>query len=191
MIPRGLPGEGNILLFDNGGWAGYGAPNPGSPMGLKNALRDYSRVLEFDPDTLRIAWQYTPQEAGFEHPVDSNRFYSPFISSAQRLPNGNTLITEGSGGRIFEVNRHHEIVWEYISPYWGKLFNLNLVYRAYRVPYEWIPQVDPPPEIAIEPIDVRTFRVPGASSAGPRRVVHVEGVIPYRPSFALREAEED
>jgi len=27
MIPRGLPGEGNILVFDNGGWAGYGSPN--------------------------------------------------------------------------------------------------------------------------------------------------------------------
>ena len=63
MIPRGLPGEGNILVFDNGGWAGYGAPNPGSIMGLKNALRDYSRVLEFDPTNLKIVWQYTPQEA--------------------------------------------------------------------------------------------------------------------------------
>ena len=34
MIPRGLPGEGNILIFDNGGWAGYGSPNPGSPKGF-------------------------------------------------------------------------------------------------------------------------------------------------------------
>ena len=103
MIPRGLPGEGNILVFDNGGWAGYGAPNPGSPTGFKNALRDYSRVLEIDPITLKIVWQYTPGEAGLAVPVDANRFYSPFISSAQRLPNGNTLITEGSGGRIIEV----------------------------------------------------------------------------------------
>jgi hypothetical protein len=37
MIPRGLPGEGNILIFDNGGWAGYGSPNPGSPTGFRNA----------------------------------------------------------------------------------------------------------------------------------------------------------
>ncbi|MDA1096293.1 MAG: aryl-sulfate sulfotransferase, partial [Chloroflexi bacterium] len=49
LIPRGLPGEGNILVFDNGGWAGYGSPNPGSPMGHHNALRDSSRVLELDP----------------------------------------------------------------------------------------------------------------------------------------------
>ena len=45
MIPRGLPGEGNILIYDNGGWAGYYAPNPGSPTGIRGALRDYSRVL--------------------------------------------------------------------------------------------------------------------------------------------------
>ena len=135
MIPRGLPGEGNILVYDNGGWAGYGAPNPGAPMGIKNALRDYSRVLEFDPVTLEIVWQHTPKEAGLLHPTDSNRYYSPFISSAQRLPNGNTLITEGSGGRIIEVTREHEIVWEYISPYWGTMMHMNMVYRAYRLPY--------------------------------------------------------
>ncbi|MBT8355024.1 MAG: aryl-sulfate sulfotransferase, partial [Desulfofustis sp.] len=135
MIPQGLPGEGNILVFDNGGWAGYGAPNPGAPTGAKNALRDFSRVLEFDPVTLKIIWQYTPTEAGYLQPVDANRFYSPFISSAQRLPNGNTLITEGSGGRIIEVTKDHEIVWEYISPYWGRQMNINMIYRAYRVPY--------------------------------------------------------
>jgi hypothetical protein len=185
MVPRGLPGEGNILVFDNGGWAGYGAPNPGAPTGNKNALRDYSRVVEFDPISLEIVWQYTPKEAGLVHPMDSNRFYSPFISSAQRLPNGNTLITEGSGGRIVEVTKAHEIIWEYISPYWGKLMRMNMVYRAYRVPYAWLPQLDPPEEVPIEPIDVTTFRVPGAAPSGPRRIVAVEGILPYRSSSAL------
>lgn len=191
MIPRGLPGEGNILIFDNGGWAGYGAPNPGAPKGIKNALRDYSRVLEIDPVSLKIIWQYTPIEAGFVHPVDSNRFYSPFISGAQRLPNGNTLITEGSGGRIIEVTPDHEIVWEYISPYWGKHMKINMVYRAYRVPYEWIPQLDPPKEVPIEPIDVRTFRVPGAAPLGPREVTEVPGVLPYQGSTALCVADAE
>ena len=37
-----------------------------------------------------------------------------------------------------------------------------MVYRAYRVPYEWIPQVEKPEEISVEPIDVETFRVPGS-----------------------------
>jgi hypothetical protein len=135
-----LPGEGNLLVFDNGGWAGYGAPHPSAPDGLKTALRDHSRVLEIDPTTLEIKWQYTPREAGFVVPLDAARFYSPFISSAQRLPNGNTLITKGSDGRIFEVTAEHEIVWEYISPYWRQPpLSLNLVYRAYRAPYERVP----------------------------------------------------
>ncbi len=185
MIPRGLPGEGNILVFDNGGWAGYGVPNPGSPTGAKNALRDYSRVLEFDPIKLKIIWQYTPAEAGFTMPSDANRFYSPFISSAQRLPNGNTLITEGSGGRIIEVAPNHKIVWEYISPYWGKRSRLNMLYRAYRAPYEWVPQRDLPKEVSIEPIDTTTFRVPGAAPIGRDKVTIVEGIVPYQGSNAL------
>ncbi|PKN28746.1 MAG: thioredoxin [Deltaproteobacteria bacterium HGW-Deltaproteobacteria-21] len=185
MIPRGLPGEGNILVYDNGGWAGYGAPNPGSPMGIKNGLRDYSRVLEFDPVTLEIVWQHTPKEAGLVHPTDSNRYYSPFISSAQRLPNGNTLITEGSGGRIIEVTPGHELVWEYISPYWGSMMHMNMVYRAYRVPYEWVPQLNRPKQTPIRPIDVTAFRVPGAAPPGHKQVTAVEGVRPYQGDAAL------
>ncbi len=185
MIPKGLPGEGNILVYDNGGWAGYGPCHPCSLTGTKNVLRDYSRVLEFDPMSLKIVWQHTPQEAGLVHPMDSNRFYSPFISSAQRLPNGNTLITEGSGGRIIEVTAGHELVWEYISPYWGKNLKMNMVYRAYRYPYDYVPQAEPPKEIAIAPLDVTNFRIPGASPKGAKSEVQVQGSIPYQMSSAL------
>ena len=185
LIPQGLPGAGNILVYDNGGWAGYGSPNPGSPTGIKNALRDYSRVLEFDPTTLKIVWQHTPAEAGLLHPTDSNRFYSPFISSAQRLPNGNTLITEGSGGRIIEVTQDHRLVWEYITPYWGQHFPQNMIYRAYRAPYDWVPQLDAPKETPIAPLDVKTFRVPGAAPGGPQSAVAVEGTVPFQPSSAM------
>jgi hypothetical protein len=180
MIPRGLPGEGNILVYDNGGWAGYGAPNPGAPTGVDNALRDYSRILEFDPVTLEIIWQYTPSEAGFMIPMFAFMFYSGFVSSAQRLPNGNTLITEGAYGRIFEVTREHEIVWEFINPYRGwqprldeKDFKpepgrpmapkiINMVYRAYRLPYELIQQVEKPGENPVLRIDNTKFRVSGS-----------------------------
>lgn len=178
LIPRGLPGEGNLLVFDNGGWAGYGAPNPASPYGAKNAVRDHSRILEIDPVSLEIVWQYTPTEAGFQEPLDSYRFYSPYISSAQRLPNGNTLITEGADGRILEVTRSHELVWEYISPY-KNTRNANMVYRAYRVPYEWVPQLPRPEEKAIEPLDIANFRVPGAAPRGAHSVVEVAGTISY------------
>ena len=180
MIPRGLPGEGNILVFDNGGWAGYGAPNPGAAHGVKAAQRDYSRVLEIDPVSLKVVWQYTPHEAGFLVPLDASRFYSPFISSAQRLPNGNTLICEGSDGRIFEVTSEHEIVWEYVCPYKGHIsLPMNWVYRAYRLPYAWVPQAEAPAEKAIEPLSVKDFRVPGAAPFGPMSTVSVKGTIGY------------
>ncbi|MEY8352671.1 aryl-sulfate sulfotransferase [Lachnospiraceae bacterium 54-53] len=183
IIPRGLPGEGNLLVFDNGGWGGYGLPNPSSPFGQKNALRDYSRVLEIDPATLKIRWEYTPMSAGFQAPMDSYRFYSPYISSAQRLPNGNTLITEGADGRIFEVTEEHELVWEYISPY-KNLKNANMVYRAYRVPYEWIPQLEKPVETPILPPDISDFRIPGAAKKGTASVAAVEGTAAYQEGAA-------
>lgn len=178
LIPQGLPGAGNILIFDNGGWGGYGKPNPESPDGLKNARRDHSRILEINPITFAIEWQYTPTEAGFQAPLDSYRFYSPYISSAQRLPNGNTLITEGADGRIFEVTAEHELVWEYISPYKNQR-NSNMVYRAYRAPYDWVPQLERPEEIAIEPIDVADFRLSGAAARGAVTAVEVEGTVTY------------
>lgn len=175
LIPRGLPGEGNILVFDNGGWAGYGAPNPGAPTGVDNARRDYSRVLEFDPTTFKIIWQFTPSEMGLAIPADGHRFYSGLVSAAQRLPNGNTLITEGIGGRILEVTQEHELVWEYISPYKGGPRHSTMIYRAYRVPYEWIPQVSRPQEKAIQRLDNSKFRVPGSPRKKAGRVTILKG----------------
>ena len=107
IIPRGLPGEGNLLVFDNGGFAGYGDPNPGAPIGQYNAVRPYSRVLEIDPVTLELKWEYSARTAGHmyhHHYV----FYSPYVSSAQRLPNGNTLICEviaGASSKLHPITR--------------------------------------------------------------------------------------
>jgi hypothetical protein len=67
-----------------------------------------SRVLEFDPGTHRIPWSYGGSR---EQPFESN-----VRSEQRRLPNGNTLVTESDGGRLFEVTRQGEIVWEYINP---------------------------------------------------------------------------
>lgn len=174
MIPRGLPGEGNILIYDNGGWAGYGAPNPAAPTGNKNATRDYSRVIEIDPVKMEIVWQCRPMDLGYGQPHNADHFYSCYISSAQRLPNGNTFITEGSDGRLFEITPDHEIVWEYHSPYFGKQL-ANMVYRAYRYPYEYCPQAPKPEEKAIAPVDNTDFRLPNAKSKEFRRLVNVEG----------------
>ena len=193
LIPQGLPGAGNLLVFDNGGAAGYDAPNAIAPDGTNAVHRDYSRVLEINPITLEIVWQYTPIEAGFLPFSDGSKFYSSYISSAQRLENGNTLITEGSDGRVIEVTPEHELVWEYINPYFRDMvpgFPSNMTYRAYRAPYDWVPQVPKPQETAIEPIDNTTFRVPGASS-DKLKVTTVEGINPKQEALTGIADEDD
>lgn len=158
VIPKGLPGAGNILVFDNGGSGGFGAPNPGSVKGVSNAVRPSSRVLEFNPITLEIVWEYSAKTSGYEF----FKFFSHYISSAQRLPNGNTLIDEGADGRIFEVTPKHEIVWEYVVPFYeNEDPTKNKTYRAYRVPYEWVPQLAKPVEQAVIPPPNSKFKVGG------------------------------
>ena len=85
--------NGHILLFDNQG-------------GLMKHGR--SRALEIAPDTGGIVWSF---EGTDENPLDSeNR------GGAQRLANGNTLISESTAGRILEVTPDGSVVWEYVSP---------------------------------------------------------------------------
>ena len=149
------------MVFDNGGAAGYGAPNPGAPDGTWNTLRDHSRVLEINPITLKVDWQFTALEQGFAHGEEA-RFYSRYQSGVQRLPNGNTLITEARHGRIIEVTPECDIVWEYINPHnllkSNQLFSSN-IFRGYRVPYDWVPQVQPSHERAVIPPNNSDFRV--------------------------------
>ncbi|HEJ9865124.1 TPA: aryl-sulfate sulfotransferase [Pseudomonas aeruginosa] len=149
LIPEGLPGAGNLLVFDNQGDAGY----PSVQRGLVSG----SRVLEIDPLKKQIAWQYTAEDS--QQPGWA--FYSAFISSARRLPNGNTLIDEGQNGRFFQVTPGGEIVWEYVSPYFGKAprgdARSNWVYRALPVAYDWVPEGTPREEKAVN------LAVPGAT----------------------------
>jgi hypothetical protein len=150
IIPKGLPGAGNLLVFDNGGASGYGFITPLAPKGSDALARPNSRVLEINPVTLELVWKY---EA-------FGKFYASNISGAQRLANGNTLITEGPDGRIFEVTPDAKIVWEYINPLASGPQSSNAVYRAYRVPYGWIPQLQHPEEKAVVPPKPDEFRVP-------------------------------
>jgi hypothetical protein len=132
MIPHGLPGAGNILVFDNGGLAGFGSLLPGLPPYWPVALRSYSRAVEYDPITFEKVWEYTNEVDDRANGGD-RRFFSWFISSVQRLKNGNTLITEGHDGRVFEVTPDGEIVWEFYQ--WP-----GYVYRAYRYPASYLPE---------------------------------------------------
>ena len=109
-IKPGLPGAGNILVFNYG---------DGRPDG------SYSSIIEFAPavddnGSYEIPpnsaygpsgpiWEYTSED-----PFD---FFSKRTSGAQRLMNGNTLICHSTKGIFFEVNYEKEIVWEYLNPY--------------------------------------------------------------------------
>jgi hypothetical protein len=118
-----LLSNGNILIFDNG----TSRPDSAVP---------YSRVIEVNPATNAIAWSYQERR-----PID---FFSPLISNAQRLPNGNTLICEGSFGRLFEVTPAGDTVWKYVNPHFHTPPENpagppgNNVFRAYRYSEEEI-----------------------------------------------------
>ena len=83
-------GGKNILIFDNLGDHGR------------------SRVLEINPATQDLVWSWTNQDGSLRSKTNG---------SVQRLPNGNTLITESNQGRVIEVTEDHRIVWEYYSPH--------------------------------------------------------------------------
>jgi len=78
--------NGHILLFDNG--------------------QSASQIIELDPLTNAVVWRYAPLEG----------FYSESAGSVQRLPNGNTLITESDPGVVFEVTPDGDTVWRYVNP---------------------------------------------------------------------------
>jgi len=116
--------NGNVLIFDNG-------------VHRLDDSMPYSRVIEVNPATNEIVWKYQDSPAW--------NFFSPRMGHAQRLPNGNTLITESSFGRFFEVTKEGDIVWEYVSPFFGTpIFGgragseSNQVFRAYRYSAEEI-----------------------------------------------------
>ncbi len=102
---------GNILIFDNG------------------FVRKSSRVLEIDPFTGKTVWEYTGS------PPSS--FFSPWQGSAQRLPNGNTLICESNNGHVFEISPNGTIVWEFWNPVMGKT-KRKTIYRFLRLPTEMV-----------------------------------------------------
>ena len=72
----------------------------------------FSRIMEVDLATEQIVWKY--QERRESH------FFSPRISNAERIANGDTLICEGDFGRLFEVTHDGELIWEFVNPYFGE-----------------------------------------------------------------------
>jgi hypothetical protein len=127
------PGELRLLVFNNG---------------RERPDGDYSSVdelvLPFDPAKgfLREPGQaFGPSELAWTY-SDKGTFYSPFISGAQRLPNGNTLICSGAQGRVFEVTPERKVVWDFENPLGGDVMAPqnagqappHALFRATRIP---------------------------------------------------------
>ena len=135
FIPENYPGAGELIVFNNDihnpenklssigeAFSKLRSPDVVIPVG---DFGNYSAVHQFKPTvtddgiyiiskegnvgTEELTWTYMAP--------DKYSFYSPFVSGAQRLKNGNTLITNGVNGRMFEVTPEKEIVWEYLNPY--------------------------------------------------------------------------
>ncbi|MGW1929677.1 aryl-sulfate sulfotransferase [Streptomyces sp. NPDC001919] len=123
--------DGRLLVFDNGVF------RPGNDV-------PYSRVIEIDRTSGEIEWEY--------HDPAREFFFAPFMGSAQRLPNGNTLVTDSPSGRLFEVTKDGYLCWEYVVPHFAGygeqevrgLFpsEPNAVFRAYRYAAADIPWLE-------------------------------------------------
>jgi hypothetical protein len=108
-IPKGLCGEGHLLVFNNGSGR---QPD------------EYSSVEELEPPTDKAGGYVRREHAPFGPDAalwsytatNKSEFFSWFISGAQRLPSGNTLINSGAQGVVFEVTPDKEIVWKFVNP---------------------------------------------------------------------------
>jgi hypothetical protein len=100
--------SGNVLVFDNG-------------LGRK-----WSRVVEVDPRRDAVVWEYRA--------VAPDSLYTETRGAAQRLANGNTLVTESGRGRILEVTPAGRLVWEFMNPTRSRKGKRVVIVRARRLP---------------------------------------------------------
>ena len=90
---------------------GPGLPEPGKIQIFNNRQRSFSsdrqsEIVEIDPRDGKVSWRYR-----------SPGFFTPTGGTQQLLPNGNSLITSTRGGRVFEITRGGDVVWEWTPPY--------------------------------------------------------------------------
>jgi len=139
-IPDGWEGAGNLTVFNNGDGradVSFSSVDEWTPPITADGGYEIGETAPFGPSD--FAWQFVATEP--------SEFFSPFISGAQRLENGNTMICSGVGGRLLEVARSGNIVWEYRNPFSGSVRNTDgslpqpgldkspyAVFRATRIP---------------------------------------------------------
>ncbi len=173
-VDADCPGAGNMMAFNNGVGRNYSTIDEWTPP--VDSAGNYAKVsgVAFAPKTFTWSYKATPPAS----------LYSEAISSAQRLPNGNTLICDGTHGAFLEVTSTGETVWRYVSPVVtaGPLAVgaaipldpvrpaelLNAVFRVQRYPltYAGLASRDLTPTARIE-IDPRPFAAFTATPSAP------------------------
>jgi phosphatidylethanolamine-binding protein (PEBP) family uncharacterized protein len=156
-IQKGLPGAGHFLIFNNGQYLFERMPQSYileiNPYLDKNKTDTghyvnppdagyYTWSSPDDRDTHKQAKQTSNQIVWMYYSKTTTFFLSQIGSSAQRLPNGNTLICADTSGHFFEVTSTGKVVWDYINPVFGNYGPLevvpdlipmiNSVFRCYR-----------------------------------------------------------
>ena len=128
MIEKGLPGAGNILLFDNGLFT------------TNRVHTGQTYIVELNPTTQEVEWIYETE--GYSN----MKFFSKTMGTQKRLPNGNTFISEDNTGRLFQVKPDKTIVWEFV--------NRGGTTRPSVVAYDFTPQlraIERPDELTVTP----------------------------------------
>jgi hypothetical protein len=121
-IPQGHPGAGNITVFSNQ------TPSTNGTI---------TKVYEFAPAVDGEGRYEVPALDPFGPTTPLWTYSNPSLQAAnlsgsERLQNGNTLVSSGPQGRIFEVNSAGDIVWEYWSPYAGPFGNSGSSFSLFR-----------------------------------------------------------
>jgi hypothetical protein len=113
-IPSDYERGGHLTVFNNGG---------GRPDGDYTSLEEIATPLQGDGSYAlkpRDAWG--PEKTTWTYTAsDRESFYAPYISGAHRLENGNTIVTSGPSGRLFEITPDGRTVWEFYNPYTGNV----------------------------------------------------------------------
>ena len=131
-IPEGHPHSGKLMAFNN------------------DAMESESQVVIWEPpinetDTYELFENeaYGPADLGWSYMAAG--FYSPYMSSAEVLPNGHLFICEGSSGHFFELDTEGKLVWDYINPVnsngspavQGGTVRFNQTFRATKYPLDY------------------------------------------------------
>jgi hypothetical protein len=129
-IEEGLPGEGDILIFNNGDdrpGGQYSSVDEITPPINENGTYDLEPGSAYEPSTQTWVYTATPPAS----------FYAGHLSGAQRLANGDTLICNGETGQFFEVTTNGVTVWEYMNPF--PYPSMNELFKVVYIPKNYEP----------------------------------------------------